>query len=36
MSTLPSPLRRTLESAIKQARKIAEAGAHKSLEALAV
>jgi len=36
MSSLPSTLRRKLESAIKQARKIAEAGARKSLEALAV
>ena len=36
MSTLPTPLRRQLESAIKQARKIAEGGARKALEALAV
>jgi hypothetical protein len=36
MSTLPSTLRRQLETAIKQARKIAEGGARKALEALAV
>jgi hypothetical protein len=36
MSHLPTPLRRQLESAIKQARKIAEAGARHALEALAV
>ena len=36
MSSLPTPLRRQLESAIKQARKIAEAGARHALEALAV
>ena len=36
MSSLPSPPRRQLENAIKRARKIAEAGARKSLEALAV
>ena len=36
MSSLPTPLRRQLESAIKQARKIATSGAHKALEALAV
>ena len=36
MSTLPTNLRRQLESAIKQARKIAEGGARKALEALAV
>lgn len=36
MSTLPAPLRRQLESAIKQARTIAESGARKALEALAV
>src|SRR5262249_39079196 len=36
MSVLPATLRRQLESAIKQARKIAEGGAHKALEALAV
>jgi hypothetical protein len=36
MSTLPTTLRRQLENAIKQARKIAEIGARKALEALAV
>ena len=36
MSTLPTTLRRQLESAIKQARTIAEGGARKALEALAV
>ncbi len=36
MSVLPTNLRRQLESAIKQARKIAESGARKALEALAV
>ena len=36
MTSLASPLRRKLESAIKQARKIAEGGARKALEALAV
>ena len=36
MSTLPSNLRRQLENAIKQARTIAEGGARKALEALAV
>jgi hypothetical protein len=36
MSILPTPLRRQLETAIKQARKIAEGGARKALEALAV
>jgi len=36
MSTLPPPLRRQLENAIKRARKIAEGGARKGLEALAV
>ena len=36
MSTLPTTLRRQLESAIMQARKIAEVGARKALEALAV
>ncbi len=36
MSTLASPLRRQLENSIKKARKIAEAGVRKSLEALAV
>ena len=36
MSSLPTPLRRQLEGAIKQARKIAEAGARHALEALAV
>ncbi len=36
MSTLASPLRRQLENAIKKARKIAEVGVRKSLEALAV
>jgi N-6 DNA Methylase len=36
MSSLPTTLRRQLESASKQARKIAEGGARKALEALAV
>jgi type I restriction-modification system DNA methylase subunit len=36
MSAIPTPLRRQLESAIKQARKIAEGGARHALEALAV
>ncbi len=36
MSSLPTPLRRQLESAVRQARKIAEAGARHALEALAV
>ena len=36
MTRLASPLRRKLESAIKQARKVAEGGARKALEALAV
>ena len=36
MSTLPTNLRRQLENAITQARKIAEGGARKALEALAV
>jgi len=36
MSSLPTNLRRRLESAVKQARGIAEAGAHHALEALAV
>jgi hypothetical protein len=36
MSTLATPLRRQLENVIKQARKIAEAGARHALEALAV
>ncbi len=36
MSTLASSLRRQLENAIKKARRIAEVGARKSLEALAV
>lgn len=36
MSSLPTPLRRQLESGIRQARKIAEAGARNALEALAV
>ncbi len=36
MSTLPTNLRRQLENTIKQARTIAEGGAHKALEALAV
>ena len=36
MSSLPTPLRRQLENAIKQARKIAEGGARHALEALAV
>src|ERR1019366_9122399 len=36
MSTLPANLRRQLETAVKQARKIAEGGARKALEALAV
>ena len=35
-STLPTNLRRQLETAIKQARKIADGGARKALEALAV
>lgn len=36
MSSLPTPLRRQLESTVRQARKIAEAGARHALEALAV
>ena len=36
MSSLPTPLRRQLESAVKQARKLAEGGARHALEALAV
>ena len=36
MSLLPSSLRRSLETAIFQARKIGEVGARKALEALAV
>jgi hypothetical protein len=36
MSVLPTNLRRQLESAVKQARRIAEVGARKALEALAV
>jgi hypothetical protein len=36
MTALPTNLRRQLETAIKQARKIAEGGARKALEALAV
>lgn len=36
MPSLPSPLRKQLENAVSHARKIAEAGARKSLEALAV
>ena len=36
MSSLPTNLRRQLESTSKQARKIAEVGARKALEALAV
>jgi len=36
VSSLSTPLRRQLENAIKQARKIAEGGAHHALEALAV
>ena len=36
MSSLPTALRRQLESAVRQARKIAEGGAHHALEALAV
>jgi hypothetical protein len=36
MSSLPTPLRRQLESAVKQARKVAAEGARKALEALAV
>jgi hypothetical protein len=36
VSTLPTNLRRQLENAIKQARKIADSGARKALEALAV
>ena len=34
--SLPTPLRRQLESAVRQARKIAEAGARHALQALAV
>jgi hypothetical protein len=36
VSSLPTPLRRQLEGAISQARKLAEAGARHALEALAV
>ncbi len=36
MSTLPAPLRRQLERAALDARNVAEAGARKALEALAV
>jgi hypothetical protein len=36
MSVLPATLRRELENAVKHARKIAEDGARKALEALAV
>src|SRR4051794_34124823 len=36
MSSLPAPLRRQLENSVKQARRIAEAGARHALEALAV
>ena len=36
MSRLPAPLRRQLENAIKEARSIAEGGARKALQALAV
>src|SRR6266404_1966185 len=36
MSALPVTLRRALESAIKEARTIAERGGHKALESLAV
>jgi hypothetical protein len=36
MSNLPTNLRRQLENAIKQARRIAEGGARKALEAIAV
>ena len=36
MSTLPANLRRQLETAVKQARNIAEGGARKALKALAV
>jgi hypothetical protein len=36
VSSLPTPLRRQLESAVRKARKIAEAGARHALEALAV
>ena len=36
MSALPTPLRRQLESAVRQARVLAEAGARKALETLAV
>jgi hypothetical protein len=36
MSSLPTPLRRQLENAVKQARKVATEGARKALEALAV
>jgi biotin synthase-like enzyme len=36
MSVLPANLRRNLESVIEQARTIAESGARKALESLAV
>ena len=36
MTTLPTNLRRQLETAVEQARNIAEGGARKALEALAV
>ena len=36
MSSLPAPLRKQLENAVKAARQIAEQGARKALEALAV
>src|SRR5688572_19242940 len=36
MSSLATPLRRQLENTVKQARKVAESGARKALEALAV
>jgi hypothetical protein len=36
MSTLPTSLRRQLENVVKQARKIADGGARKALDALAV
>jgi hypothetical protein len=36
MTSLPTPLRRQLDAAVQQARKISEIGARKALEALAV
>ena len=36
MSSLPAPLRRQLENAVKRARKTADAGARHALQALAV